>query len=71
MRESGRSNHRADRALIVNPMVRSCPPNALRISRRRGAPHKKAPKKPRSRAPKAVGLHAHVGWRFAAVSFSA
>jgi hypothetical protein len=30
---SGRSNHRADRALIVNPMVRSCPPNVWRISR--------------------------------------
>jgi hypothetical protein len=33
----------------------------LRISRRRGAPHQKALKYQRSRAPKAVGLHARVG----------
>jgi hypothetical protein len=30
--------------------------NGLRISRCRGARHRKASKKPRSRAPKAVGL---------------
>jgi hypothetical protein len=30
-------------------------PNALRFSRRRGAPHQKASKSQRSRAPKAVG----------------
>jgi len=35
--------------------------NELRISRRRGAWHQKALKSPRSRAPKAVGLHARVG----------
>ena len=30
---SGRSNHGLNRALAAHPMVRSCPPNAWRISR--------------------------------------
>jgi hypothetical protein len=34
------------------------PPNVLRISRRRGALHEMPSKTARSRAPKAVGLHA-------------
>jgi hypothetical protein len=40
------------------------PPNGLRITRHRGALHKMASKSRRSCAPKAVGLHTHVGQLF-------